>query len=164
MSPMSVLVKKSRHQLLVEETLPRFADDLQREGVIARYHRKRFDIDSFKCFAPFKIRPDLVVVLSDGRQFLVEIVPQRDIKRFLGELTCVQVLGRQRRVDAAIVFLLPKVESNVPTTGIRLLPSRKVSAVLPQMTPSMVFLWSPREDFTYHNLKTAIMRLSSVAK
>jgi hypothetical protein len=162
---MSVLVKKSRHQLLVEETLPRFAEDLRREGVIVRSHRRRFNIDSFKCFAPFTIKPDLVVVLADERQFLVEIVPQRDIKRFLGELTCIQFLGRQRTVDAAIIFLLPKDRaSKVPAMGVRLLPSRKVSAVLPQKTPSMVFLWSTREDFTYNNLKTAIKVLRNTAR
>lgn len=162
---MSVVVKKSRHQLLVDETLPRFAEDLQREGIITSYHRNRFDVDTFKCFTPFKIRPDLVVVLADGRQFLVEIVPQRDIKRFLGELTCIQFLGRERTADAAIIFLLPKNRnSKVPAMGVRLLPSRKVSAILPQKTPSMVFLWSSREDFTYNNLKTAIKVLRNVAK
>jgi hypothetical protein len=48
--------------------------------------------------------------------------------------------------------------------GVRLLPSQKVSAVLPQKTPSIVFLWSAREDFTYNNLKTAIKELRNTAK
>jgi hypothetical protein len=154
------LKRKSLHQEIVEETLPRFAEHLQQEDVISGYNRKSFKIKSKESFPPFVIKPDLVLVLADKKRFLVEVVNPRDPKRLMGELACVQLLGFHNLIDAALVFLLPlgPEHVNAPAKGVRLFQGGQIiNDVIGSKVPSVIVSWSTREDFNYHNLKQFIL-------
>lgn len=76
------MTKKSMHQDIVEATLPRFAKNLKREGIISDYNRKSFRLEGVTLIRKhtFKIRPDLLLILPDRKRFLVEIVNPKDPK------------------------------------------------------------------------------------
>lgn len=79
---------KSVHDSIVEKTLPRFAENLKREGVISDYTREVLRVKGVALpkERKFTIKPDLLMILPDAKRFLVEIVNPKDPKRLMGEL------------------------------------------------------------------------------
>lgn len=153
-------MKRRLHQEIVEEILPRFAERLQQEGVISRYNRRSFAIESWESYPPFVIKPDIVLVLPEEKRFLVEVVNPRDPKRLMGELVCAQLLGFHNLIDAVIVFFLPlgPEHVNAPAKGVRLFQAGKIiTDVIKSKTPTIIMSWSTREDFSYTNLKNFIL-------
>lgn len=156
--------KKSIHQDVVEMILPRFAEDLKREGVISDYNRKSFRVEGVTLIEKhtFSIRPDLLLILPDGKRFLVEIVNPKDPKRFMGEIACVQLLGSQKLIDAAIVFILPlgPEHPTAPKKGVRLSLAALVTGlqqVVNSKIPAVTISWSTNQDASYVNLKNFIL-------
>jgi len=156
--------QRSAHQDVVEVTLPRFAENLKKEGVILDYNRKSFKVEGVTLLRKhtFNIRPDLLLILPDKKRFLVEVVNPKDPKRFMGEIACVQLLGSQKLIDAAIVFILPlgPEHRNAPKKGVRLSLAAAITG-LPQVIhsriPSSIVSWSTEEDFSYANLRRFIL-------
>jgi len=104
---------RSLHEKIAGEILPQCAERLKREGVISAYYvdTKQFEIFPIKDSEPVTIRPDLVLCLADKRKVAVEVANPRDPKRFVGELISPHFLVSSKKVDAAIVFVLPYVDS-----------------------------------------------------
>jgi hypothetical protein len=156
--------KKSLHDKIVDEILPRFAKSLKNEGVISDFNRKTFKVKGVRLLKEhtFSIKPDLLLILPDGKKFLVEIVNPRDPKRLMGEMVCVQLLGYQKLIDASVIFILPlgPEHPSAPNKGTRLslvgTISNFPSQIIPSQIPSMTISWSTREDFSYSNLKNFI--------
>lgn len=161
--------KKSMHQSIVEKTLPRYAENLKSEGVISDYTRKCFRVKGVTLLTKheFIIKPDLLLILPDAKRFLVEIVNPKDPKRLMGEIACVQFLGSQKLIDAALVFLLPLGPEHpvAPNKGVRISLASTISmgattGVIASKIPSMVTSWSSgtsEEECNYGNLKSWIM-------
>jgi len=149
------LSKASLHAEIVGSTLPRFAESLKKEGVISDYSTESFTIESSRDFPPLVIKPDIVLVLPDGKKFVVEVVNPKDPKRLMGELASVQLLGLYDLIQAAFVFLLPlSVEHpKAPAKGVRLDHSDRVSDVIRREIPCVIASWSVTEDYSYSNLK-----------
>jgi hypothetical protein len=156
-------MKKTLHEEVVEVILPRFAENLKKEGVISDYNRKSFRVEGVTLIKKhtFRIRPDLLLILPDRKRFLVEIVNPRDPKRFMGEVVCVQLLGLQKLIDAAIVFVLPlgPEPPSAPKKGIRLSLAALVTGlhqVINSKIPEMTISWSTNEN-SYINLRAFIL-------
>jgi hypothetical protein len=158
------IARKSLHSEVVEVILPRFAENLKKEGIISDYNRKSFGVEGATLLKKhtFSIRPDLLLVLPDAKRFLVEIVNPKDPKRFLGEIACVQLLGLQKLIDAAIIFILPlgPEHPSAPEKGVRLSLATLATGldqVISSKIPGTVISWSTNQDFSYSNLKGFIL-------
>ena len=156
--------KESMHQHVVETILPSFAENLKNEGIISDYNRKSFRVEGVTLLRKhtFTIRPDLLLILPDKKRFLVEAVNPRDPKRFLGEITCVQLLGSQKLIDAAIIFILPlgPEHPSAPEKGVGLSLAAAITGiqqVISSKIPTEILSWSTNEDFSYANLKNFIL-------
>jgi hypothetical protein len=152
------------HQRIVEKTLPQFAENLKREGVVSDYNRKSFAVKGITLLEKhtLSIRPDLLLVLPDRKRFLVEVVNPKDPKRLMGEITCVQLLGSQKLIDAAVVFILPlgPEHPSAPKKGVRLSLAAAVTGlegVICGKVPAVTISWSTKENFSYANLKNFIL-------
>jgi hypothetical protein len=153
------LKRKNLHDEIVVSTLPRFAKDLKQEGVISDYSKESFKVESREDFPPLLIKPDLVLILSDRKKFVVEMVNPKDPKRFMGELASVQLLGLHDLIHGAVVFLLPlSVEHpKAPAKGVRLWQSSRIGEVIRYEVPSVIISWSVKEEYNYNNLKNWIL-------
>jgi hypothetical protein len=72
--------------MIVYEVLPRFAEKLAHEGVIASFSHPRFKLWLIESIPMQEIRPDGVFTLSNGKKVLVEVVNPKDPRRFIGEI------------------------------------------------------------------------------
>jgi len=129
------------------------------EGVISDYSKESFRIESREDFPALVIKPDIVLILPDGKKFVVEVVNPRKPKRFMGELASVQLLGLYDLIHGAFVFLLPlSVEHpKAPAKGMRLWQSSRIGEVIRYEIPSVLVSWSVTEDYSYSNLKNWIL-------
>lgn len=158
--------EKNLHERIVEDVLPRFAQELQKEGVISSFNRKTFSIklkqplqNSSFPYA-FAVIPDLLLILPDKKRFLVEIVNPRDPKRLMGELASVQFLGFHDLIDAAMVFLLPRGPESVsaPDKGVRLFQGCQfIDHLFKHKVPTWIVSWSTDNDHSLSNLKSWIL-------
>lgn len=157
--------EKNLHDRIVEDILPSFAQELQKEGVISSFNRETFRIEMEQLFLnssfpAFVIIPDLLLILPDKKRFLVEIVNPRDPKRLMGELASVQFLGFHNLIDAAMVFLLPRGPESVsaPDKGVRLFQGGQfINQLFQHKVPTWIVSWSTKDDYSLSNLKSWIL-------
>jgi len=140
------------HGKIVKETLPSFAERLEKEAVISAYDRHPFKIPLVEGWPPIKIIPDLVVYLPNGEKVLVEIANPRDPKRFLGEIVYPHLLRYHKKITKAIIFVLHDLEhqkihdrsfSQIAILGF----------VFGGLAVGPIASWPRDEKTAYHNLK-----------
>jgi len=152
----------SSHREVVKDILPCFAKNLQQEGIISGYSRKTFKVQPLENFPPFTIKPDLVLNLPDGKSFLVEVANPKDPKRLMGEITCAKILGFNKIIAGALIFILPIATGHPKAhTEKRLVLSYSISQVEPR-TPVVVITWGGIKEADYHNLKQVILDIKRI--
>jgi hypothetical protein len=96
----------SLHYKIVYEILPRIAKNLKEGGLISDYDRKQEKVKIFKDSDPFRMNPDLILHMSDGKKILIEVASQKDPKRFIGELIYPKIILWRKNITAALIFVL----------------------------------------------------------
>jgi hypothetical protein len=104
-------LRTNLHNRIVEDVLPKFAQQLQKEGVISNYTRESLKIENQEVFSEsffpaFVVKPDLLLILPDNKRLLVEVVNPKEPKRFIGELIYANILIHHKKITAAIFFVL----------------------------------------------------------
>jgi hypothetical protein len=151
--------QKSLHDKIVQEILPKFAEKLLKDGEIASYNRRAFRMVIWENEPHCKIKPDCVLSLESGEKILVEVVNPRDPKRLLGEFVYPHLLGRNKQVAAAIIFILLRKDENRKLHIRRHLMLGPLSQLINRPIPIWAGPWEPnRESVNYSNLK-AFLRL-----
>jgi hypothetical protein len=91
------------HKKIVGEILPRLAARLKKEGIISDHDNKQIKLENLP---KFKIKPDHILHLSNGKKILVEVVNPDESKRFIGELEYAKILIHFQKITAALFFVL----------------------------------------------------------
>jgi hypothetical protein len=140
------------HGEIVSKIIPRFAERLKKEQVISDYGRQHFEIRVFNAWCPVKIRPDLILFMSNSERILVEVANPRDPKRFIGELVYPRLLGCCEQISAVFIFILcPTKRSQVHKRV--LLQSWMLADTLKTKIPCVTFSWTESEEVNYKNLQ-----------
>lgn len=155
-------MRDKQHNRIVEEVLPKYAHQLQKEGVISSYTRKNLKIKTQEIFSrcslpPFVIKPDLLLILPDNKKLLVEVVNPEEPKRFIGELVYAKILIHFQRITAALFFVLyPEKQGRHE----RSLSQIHALSFLRLPKGSRTVTWPSEEGNVYRTLKDFVERFT----
>lgn len=144
--------KKSLHDIIVDDILPRVSRRLKREGLILGYDRKQFTMLSFhEEGKPMRITPDLVLYHPNGDKILVEVANPRDPKRFLGEMVYPAILKHNDQIRASLVFVIGDIGKHG-----RSLTERNILSKMLGSYSSRLVSYPHNEDSVYRSLENLL--------